>query len=556
VSAPPTGTAERERRLQWLALWRLLVGTLILGISLWLHLDAGVALDGFTPTALTALIVVTFSTTAVALGGRLAGWPFGGRAWLSIAADLVVATGLVYVSGGAASAFSILYGASILGAAITIGVRGAVVATAASLVLYALIALGVSSSWLPVPPDQNPAAYALELRELAFSMLSNVVGLVAVGGLSLVLASRLEQERGAAVAAEAARARLSQLNDDIVRSLGSGLVTLGADDRVTFINEAGLALLDRTEADILGQPIEAVLGFAPAMDGRAEGRSTTADGRALVLGYSRTPLVGEAGRSLLLFQDLTEITELREAAKRADQLAVLGRLAAGLAHEIRNPLGSIQGSVQLVRDSGDLDPEDASLLDLVRGEVQRLNDLVVTMLAVGRPTAPRPRQADLAQVVRATVQLIESDADLTEGRPVDVIGPASIAAVFDPDAMKQVVWNLVKNALQASPAQGQVRVRVREESDQVLLEVEDEGEGVPEEEREKLFDMFFTKRARGIGLGLALVHQIVEAHWGTIAVTQGESGGALFRVTLPRGRLQPPTSSETMMSMDAPAGPA
>ena len=530
-----TEATERERRLQWLALWRLLVGTLLLGAALWLTLDTGVPPDGFTPIVLTALIVTTFSTTALVMGGRLAGWPVGVRAWLPIGADLLVASGLVYVSGGAVSAFSILYGAAVLGASVTTGGRGAVITAAASLVLYVSIALGMSSEWFPLPPDQAIAAYQLDVKTLGFSLLSNVVGLVIVGSLSVALAARLERERGVAEAAEAARARLSRLNDDIVQSLGSGLVTLSSDERVTSINAAGLALLGLEETVAIGERVEELLGFSPLMDQRAEERASVPSGRELVLGYSRTPLIGEGGRSLLLFQDLTEITELRNASKRAERLAVLGRLAAGLAHEIRNPLGSIQGSVQLVRDSGSLDSEDASLLDLVRGEVKRLNDLVGTMLAVGRPTAPQPRLSDLAAIVRDTVQLVMGDRSLVGARTIAVQADTAVAALLDPDALRQVVWNLLKNALQASEARGRVHVRALEEGDRAVLEVEDEGEGIPEHEREKLFDMFYTKRARGIGLGLALVHQIVEAHGGTIVIEDGAAGGARFRVVLPKG---------------------
>lgn len=529
----PADPAIEERRLQWLLVWRLVVGGLLLGGTLWLSLGAGMAPDGFTPLMLSGLIVGTFTSSVLALGGRLAGWALAPRALISLLADLLLATGLVYLSGGAASAFSILYGAAVLSAALTLGGRAATLTTAASIVLYAVVGLALTADWIPPPPDQSPNTYHMDIQALGYSLLSNVVGLVVVGGLSVALAARLQKERGVAQAAEQERDRLSQLNDDIVRSLSSGLVTLSDDERMTSINAAGLELLGLEESVVLGESIRALLGFVPVMGLRAEAEATLPDGRALVLGYSRTPLVESSGRSLLLFQDLTEIRDLREAAKRAERLAVLGHLAAGLAHEIRNPLGAIRGSVQLVREGKGLDEEDAHLLDLVQGEVLRLNELVTTMLAVGRPPAPVPTEVDLADVVHGVSQLVSGDQELLGSKTVEVEAVAPLPLEADPDALRQVVWNLVKNALQASPERGTVTVRTRSDDDAVVLEVEDQGEGIAESEREKLFDMFYSKRARGIGLGLALVHQIVESHRGEIAVDDGAEG-ALLRVTLPR----------------------
>jgi len=531
----PAPASEQERRLQWLIVWRLVVGGLLLGGTLWLNLGAGLSPDGFTPLFLSALIAGTFTSSVIAVGGRLAGWPIVPRAVVALVSDLILATGLVYLSGGAASAFSILYGAAVLSAAVTLGQRAATFTTAASLVLYVTIGLALTSEWVPPPPDQSAAAYYMDMQALGYSLLSNTVGLIVVGGLSVALATRLQRERGAAQAAEKERARLSRLNEDIVRSLSSGLMTLDEDERVTSINPAGAELLGADEAGALEEPVDAILGFTPAMGQRAEESATLPGGRTLVLGYSRTPLIGSSGRSLLLFQDLTEIQELRDAAKRAEKLAVLGHLAAGLAHEIRNPLGSIRGSVQLVREAPGLDEEDGNLLDLVQGEVLRLNELVSTMLAVGRPPTPQPADVDLGELVREVRLLVDRDQELRGSSSVEVEAVAPLCLEADPDALRQIVWNLLKNALEASPERGVVTVRAREgDEETVVLEVEDQGTGIPESEREKLFDMFYSKRARGIGLGLALVHQLVESHEGTIVVADGVDGGALMRVTLPR----------------------
>ena len=246
--------------------------------------------------------------------------------------------------------------------------------------------------------------------------------------------------------------------------------------------------------------------------------------------------------TLVVFQDLTEIVGLRDQAQRAERLAALGRLAAGLAHEIRNPLGSISGSVELVRDSNVLEEEDRHLLNTVLREVARLDELVTTMLDVGRPRPPERTRVDLRHLAAEIVEAAERGPSreggirvrLVDGAPDEAASPDSPLLVdADPGQLRQLLWNLVKNAIQFSPRDGLVEVFVGIEGSHVCLRVTDEGPGVAEEDRAQLFDMFFTKRRHGVGLGLALVKQIVDAHDALIHVDEGPAGGASFVILLP-----------------------
>jgi signal transduction histidine kinase len=248
------------------------------------------------------------------------------------------------------------------------------------------------------------------------------------------------------------------------------------------------------------------------------------------VGYSRTQLVSNAGEVrgwLVLYQDLTELATLREKAERAERLAVLGQLAAGLAHEIRNPLGAISGSVELVRDADVLGAEDKRLLGTVLGEVDRVNELVSTMLELGRPTTPERRVVDVADIAHAVVELARRQAStvtlLLESSPA--------MASVDPGQMRQVLWNLVKNAIQFSPKYGEVLVRARSEEGRMRLEVEDHGRGIDAADVGRVFDPFFTKRAHGVGLGLAIAKQIVDAHGGTLTV-ESAPGRTCFVVSI------------------------
>jgi signal transduction histidine kinase len=273
--------------------------------------------------------------------------------------------------------------------------------------------------------------------------------------------------------------------------------------------------------------------------GRADTTGRRADGTEFPMGYTLSALLDADGNPsglLLAFQDLTEIRTLRDQAEAAQRLAALGQLATGLAHEIRNPLSSISGSVEMVRDGNALGAEDNRLLGIVISEVERLNSLVTTMLQVGRPSQIEKEPLDLRAIASEVVAMTRAEATASNRLQIDEVGPeAPVIVTADPDRMRQVVWNLVRNAVQASPHRGKVEVRTgRDQEGRGFLEVADEGSGIGAAHRERLFDMFYSGRSHGVGLGLALVKQIVDQHQGQIEIIDRHGAGTRFRVTLPR----------------------
>ncbi len=221
-----------------------------------------------------------------------------------------------------------------------------------------------------------------------------------------------------------------------------------------------------------------------------------------------------------------------ERAEQAERLAALGRLAAGLAHEIRNPLGSIAASIELLRTGGTLSTEDRELCSIVERETARLNDLVGDMLDLSRPRAPSKGLVDVA-VTAADVVVLASRS----GRGADVRvryeGPESALIFADTAQIRQVVWNLVRNAIQASSAADEVLVRVSVGEGERVLEVRDRGQGISPEARERLFDAFFTTRSQGMGIGLAVVKRILDDHGFGIEVESVAEQGTVFRVRIP-----------------------
>jgi two-component system sensor histidine kinase HydH len=226
-----------------------------------------------------------------------------------------------------------------------------------------------------------------------------------------------------------------------------------------------------------------------------------------------------------------------QRANEAERLAVLGRIAAGLAHEIRNPLGSITGSIDMLRESPALSDEDRRLCDIVQREARRLNDLVGDMMDLSKPRRPRPEATDIAGLARDVVALA-SNAARGSDVAVAYVGPErETIARCDGPQMRQVVWNLVRNAIQASSAGSTVTVRVEQRERDVTLAVDDQGKGIPETVALRIFDEFFTTRTQGAGIGLAVVRRILQDHasmGAKLAVLRAAGGGASFQVSLNR----------------------
>ncbi len=530
--------ATLARRLQITLLGRLVVATVVLGGTLLLSNAA--RLDAFTPSALFWLILVAYAASAasaVAIMRR------GGMRWhagTQVATDIVLASGLVYLTGGAQSGFSFLFGAVVLVTAFVGTGRSASLVAATTILVYGTLGLGLANGWIPGPPDQSPDEYAPQGAELAGALLRNLVGLVLVGGLAATLSDRLLRTRTELAIATQSAAGYARLNEDVVRSLSSGLVTLDADDVVRSANPAAATLLGAASADALvGVPLRRYLELSSAALERREGVARREDGEPFPVGYTRAPLRSVDGTvqgSIVIFQDLTELMALRRKAERTERLAVLGSLAAGLAHEIRNPLGSIAGSVELVRDSATLDAEDQHLLDVVLRETDRLNELVSTMLEVSRPGDPDRARVPIAPFAREVTDLARRSAPSGVRVELRLEPDEAATAVVDPQQMRQVLWNLVRNAIQFSPPGGRVGVVLRSDDDALTIEVSDEGPGIAEADRAQLFDMFFTRRRHGVGLGLTLTKQIVEGHHGEITALANEPKGSVFRVRVPHAQ--------------------
>jgi two-component system sensor histidine kinase PilS (NtrC family) len=534
----------RNRRLIFVMLFRVVLITLVLGVTTLIYYLSETDLTTPAAIAVYAVIGVTYLLT---LGYALAlrsGFLLGRLGEIQLIGDLAVAAVIVHATGGAQSAYTFFFPVAIIGAAL-IGSRRAIVGIAASaLVLFVAVSLLGWSGALPALAGQEFTPASLTRIELARALALNGAAIVGVGLLAINLGSQLQRTRTSLETQSSAAADLLTLHSDIVRSLTSGLITIDGDGRINSINETATRIL-AIEADAaLGRPLgELVAPIAAALENlastdqlfRTEVRLLRPGSDAdLVLGVSVSPLFDRnhnpIGR-VINFQDLSELRQMEQQVRQAERLAVIGRLAAGVAHEIRNPLASISGSIELLRSSPPGGDERKALMDIVTREVDRLEKLIRELLDYTNPRAPTKAPLDLASAIRDTASAFHNDRAVAE-LEVEVSGcDREVPVDADPEKLRQVLWNLLRNAAEA--AESRVEVALELEADRAIVEIADDGAGISDADLERIFDPFFTTKEGGTGLGLAIVHNIVGEHGGVIRARNREAGGAIFRVELP-----------------------
>lgn len=453
--------------------------------------------------------------------------------------DIVLTTALVFITGGALSPYVFLFALTIVSAGALSFRRGAIYATTASVSAAMAVALAAHSHALALPIGQI-RPWEQSWLDLARTLGINLAALTGVGALAAIFGDQLQKSAETLATTRRQAADLAVLNQDIVRSLSSGLITIKPDGTILSANHVA--------ADILGWVPETLPGIAieRAMPGvsvliaenrqRADLSLLTDKRLTVMLGVTVSPLRDvrdEVIGRVVNFQDLTELRRLELHARRVERLATVGQLAAGIAHEIRNPLASISGSIELLQAAPQATEDDRTLMQIVNREIQRLNVLIGDLLDYANPRPSEPVDFDLGSLVEETLRVARAEAafaEITLASEVD--RPLAIRA--DPAKLRQVVWNLVRNARDAAAAGGKhVNVTARLRHGKAVVEVRDDGPGISKELVARIFDPFVTTKQKGTGLGLATSHAVVAEQGGRIDVETELGKGTVMIVTLP-----------------------
>lgn len=466
--------------------------------------------------------------------------------------DLAVETLLVYFTGGLDSPFSFLYLVSIITASMLLYRRGGLLAASGAAILYGTLVDLMYYGVLPLPEQSLFLPTTWTASRLYFHMAANFAGFYATALLTSYLSEKLQRTSQELDANRQNLAELRALNQNVVESIPSGLITLSPYGTATFVNPAGSQILQLAPSLILGRHAME-LGFFD-LDGWDLARQELDRGEVVRreiddfmvgdarrnIGYAVSPLSTLEGKSAgytLIFQDLTEMKKLEAEVRLKDRMAAVGELSAGIAHEIRNPLAAIAGSVQVLKGSQSLTMQEQRLMSIVLKESERLNKSISDFLRFVRPQEKHAVEFDVAASLSETLDLLANSPELNEKHEIRrEIAPPSFYLVGDADQIRQVFWNLARNAVQAMPNGGILAVRTIIENGSYNIVFADSGRGMTAADLSRLFQPFRTNFPSGTGLGMAISYRIVQEHGGKIEVASREGEGTAITVSLPAGK--------------------
>jgi two-component system sensor histidine kinase PilS (NtrC family) len=468
------------------------------------------------------------------------------HAYLQTSGDILLITVLVYLTGGIDSGFSPLYHLTIISASIILYRRGGYLAASLSSILYGAM---LDMQYYNVPGFVRSQNFtAIQVLYLVFI---NILSFYVVALLSGYLSERLRKTRQELKEKSIDFNDLRVLQEHILRGVGSGILTMDLNGSIASWNPAaeqitgyGHEEIKSRWREVFGDSIKGIFGHTDSLKERPfrfNGQILKKNGSTALLGMTASLLRDEADAVrgiILIFQDITKIVEMEVQVRRQERLATVGSLAAGIAHEIRNPLASLSGSIQVLQSELALKGDEKKLMDIVVRETDRLNTIITEFLEYARPGFVQTEQVELASLIEETTALLKNSRGFSDAIRIVCDVDPGIRLRGDAQRLRQVFWNLFINACQAMPNGGEMTVtavpfsRVEDDDSWCEIVIADTGVGIAQEQRDKIFDPFFTTKTGGTGLGLAIVYRIIEDHGGMIVVNSEPGKGTQFRIGL------------------------
>ena len=539
-----------------LIIGRLMVIFLLLVTSwIWYSGNLILSIDNF-PRSLFILFIIAVGLTVVYFLLARISRRFYWQYWVQFTLDSVLITWLVWRTGELSSPYITLYFVLISIASIFLRPNSTLAIAMICAVMFSTLALLTKLSIIVATGPESSTAKTIQI------VTFNLVALLLVG----LLASKLADRRSSGEQLEATAktlANLRALHERIIESIRSGLITTDLDGNIFTFNAAASEITGRNATEMVGRPIFELFGdireqielaiennFDATQLPRFETDLSTPDGFALRIGFSISQLFSEENEPsglIITFQDLTEIRSMEESIRRKDRLAAVGRVGAGLAHEIRNPLGAMRGAIQVLESSMPPDSIQTDLMGIILRESDRLNSIITNFLSYARPKTGNFTEVDICEAIGDTATLLKHGPDVGDNHRLTLHLPDKPVFVnADSTQLKQIIWNLARNAFQAMPDGGELKIGVETIANRrVRITVQDNGKGMTPEQVEQLFEPFSNSTSGGTGLGLSIVYQIIRDHNGTINVRSAEEEGTTITIELPR---------ETPQTIVQPAG--
>lgn len=456
--------------------------------------------------------------------------------------DLILSSAVIYLTGGRSSPFIFLYVLIIIYSSISLSKTACYATAIAAGALYIFILYYQTSLVLDALTAEGVLPQASIWHEIGLvSVYFHITGFLLIAILGAYLSERIQKTGIELGEREESLKSLQNLHENILQSLTSGVITLDLDGAVISVNKMGVDILGVDyEKTLLGQHITSFLPGLSVSDFLLKTREQIMyirpEGERLTLGFSCSELKDSDGNVqgyIIIFQDLTNIKQLEERLRTSEKMAILGQLAAGLAHELRNPLSAISGAVEILSAETSTTDENSRLVKMATQQIDRLNLLVEDFLILTMPIQKLGGTVDLGLIIYETV---ESFGKTIQRKNITIDNKVKKGLMVQAESyrLKQAIWNLLLNSVDAMPEGGKIELSSRDESGNIVIELSDDGHGIDEQIISRLFDPFFTTKEVGTGLGLAIVQKVIEGYNGTVNIISSKGDGATFVITLPR----------------------
>lgn len=555
-------------RLQALMFLRVVMVSLFLGASVFIQIkspkpDLSIAQNMLYMLIGLVYLLTLFYAVAFKYLRRLAY-----QAYIQMLIDVLIVSAIIYATGGIESIFPFLYILVIIAASMLLHRKGGLIIASASSIGYGILIDAHFYGLIQPPPLQGLHPTDFSAFNVFYLILVHMAAFFLTGFLSGLLSEQVRETHVELKARQTDIRKLEALNEGIIQNIASGIIVLDENARVLLINPAARTLFRLGEKEGLGQPVDRLLPEVAAHPGvaarlielEAAGpsplhalslTSPAGENRHLRLSISSLELpAGDKHGKILFFQDVTRIKHFEDRLKRMENLATVGELAAKVAHEIRNPMASISGSIQLLQIRQDEDPVNSRLLSIMSRETGRIEGLIHDFLTFARPKNPSYRTFQLSDIAEEITTLFRNSPHWREGIHIESrIEPLEMTS--DPDQLSQALWNMLRNAAEALPdAGGTITItavsnpNARSLSDRPLVTItlHDSGKGFIPADLDQIFHPFFTTRKGSSGLGLPIVKGIIEGMGGSVNAENHPEGGAQIIIELP---LHPDQTSET-----------
>jgi two-component system sensor histidine kinase PilS (NtrC family) len=542
-------------RFRWLMLARVVIVTFLLGIAAFIDIKGMEPLSAISATALFKIIISTYILSVLYLLLLKFVPNHSLNIYIQSLCDILLVTGMVYATGGIRSIYSIFYPLVIIYSVLFLGRKGGLIIASAAAIFYGLFAnlefYGV------IDPFHSVLAYdrLLDASYVITRIATHIFSFYLIAFLMSFVVEQEKRTRNLLARKQSDFDQLALLHRSIIESVDAGILTVNMNREIKSFNRAASEITDLSFKKVENRKISDVFTEFPIFRERVntkvkrpiaktqfEAPFHTGDGRNLILSCSVSPLRDHDNvdiGNIIILQDLTEINAMRESLEKSQRLAFIGEMAASLAHEIRNPLSSISGSIQMLFQDPTQGESNEKLMQIILRGKDQLENFLRDFLLMARPAPGIREEMDLAGTIREVVESLRCSQDWQEPLEVVINLPDTLPSIHaNRTEIRQIIWNLLLNAVQAMPEGGILTIDMHltkgDETEGIEIRIIDTGCGIDKEDLRKIFEPFYTTRETGTGLGLAVVRRIVEGYGGTIQIQSKSAEGTICRIWLPR----------------------